>query len=91
MKYRVYWVIFCWPLSPSFWSASSRGITTVISCRMMLAVMYGMMPSAKTAKRVSAPPANRLRKSSRRLPRSSIAVWRASRLTPGTGTYEPKR
>ena len=86
MKYRVYWVIFCWPASPSFWRRSRDGMTTVISCRMMLAVMYGMIPSAKTAKRVSAPPANRLRKSSSRLPRWSIAAWRVSRSTPGVGT-----
>jgi hypothetical protein len=39
VKYRVYWVIFCWPPSPSFWSFSREGITTVMSCRMMLAVM----------------------------------------------------
>ena len=87
----MYWVIFCWPLSPSFWSFSRVGTTTVISCRMMLAVMYGMIPSANTAKRVSAPPANRFRKSSSRLPRSSMAACRASRLTPGTGTNDPNR
>ena len=66
-------------------------MTTVMSCRMMLAVMYGMIPSANTAKRVSAPPANRFRKSSSGLPRASIAACRASRSMPGTGTYDPKR
>jgi hypothetical protein len=50
-----------------------------------------MMPRANTAKRVSAPPANRLRKSSTRLPRASTAACRASRSTPGTGTNDPKR
>ena len=45
---------------PSFFSASRRGITTVSSCRMMLAVMYGMMPSAKMVSLSSAPPENRL-------------------------------
>ncbi len=36
---RVYCVIFAWPAWPSFFSASSRGITTTSSWRMMLAVM----------------------------------------------------
>jgi hypothetical protein len=31
VRYRVYWVIFAWPDWPSFFSASSRGITTVSS------------------------------------------------------------
>ena len=35
----MYWVIFVCPDWPSFFNASSRGITTVSSCRMMLAVM----------------------------------------------------
>ena len=48
VRYRVYWVIFAWPDWPSFFSVSSRGMTTVSSWRMMLAVMYGMMPSANT-------------------------------------------
>ena len=39
VRYRVYWVIFAWPLWPSWRSVSSRGITTASSCRMMLAVM----------------------------------------------------
>ena len=39
VRYRVYWVIFAWPLWPSCRSVSSRGITTTSSCRMMLAVM----------------------------------------------------
>ena len=39
---------------------SSRGMTTVSSCRMMLAVMYGMMPSANTDIRSSALPLSRL-------------------------------
>ena len=56
----MYWVIFVWPDWPSFLRASSRGMTTVSSCRMMLAVMYGMMPSAKIASCSSAPPENRL-------------------------------
>ena len=35
-------------------------MTTVSSCRMMLAVMYGMIPSAKIDSCRSAPPLNRL-------------------------------
>ena len=56
----MYCVIFVCPDWPSFLRASSRGITTVSSCRMMLAVMYGMIPSAKIASWSSAPPENRL-------------------------------
>ena len=56
----MYCVMTCWPCWPSFLRASSFGITTVISCRMMLAVMYGMMPSAKIDSCSSAPPLNRL-------------------------------
>jgi len=35
-------------------------MTTVSSCKMMLAVMYGMMPSANTDKRSRACPLSRL-------------------------------
>ncbi|CAM5711939.1 hypothetical protein SALBM135S_01195 [Streptomyces alboniger] len=56
----MYCVIFAVPAWPSFLRASSRGITTVSSCRMMLAVMYGMMPSAKIVICSSAPPLNML-------------------------------
>jgi hypothetical protein len=55
----VYWVSFCWPDCPSFFSCSNRGITTTSSCTMMLAVMYGMIPSANTLSRSRAPPENR--------------------------------
>ena len=60
VRYRVYCVIFAWPDWPSFCSSSRRGMTTVSSWMMMLAVMYGMMPSAKTDSFSSAPPLNRL-------------------------------
>ena len=56
----MYWVIFVWPDWPSFLRASSRGITTTSSCRMIEAVMYGMIPSAKIVSWSSAPPENRL-------------------------------
>src|SRR6204780_5973998 len=48
VTYLVYWVIFAWPACPSFRSVSRRGITWVSSCTMMLAVMYGRMPTANT-------------------------------------------
>ena len=67
------------------------GIMPYITASIILQLMTVVIPSAKTAKRVRAPPANRFRKSSRRLPRWSIAFWRASRSMPGTGTYDPNR
>ena len=59
VRYLVYCVIFVWPAWPSFFRVSSRGMTTVSSCRMMLAVMYGMMPSANTDMYLSALPLSR--------------------------------
>ena len=59
VRYRVYWVILAWPAWPSCRRVSSRGITTASSWRMMLAVMYGMMPRANTDSLSSAPPLNR--------------------------------
>ena len=56
----MYCVSFAVPDWPSFFRASNRGITTVSSCTMMLAVMYGMIPSAKIDSCSSAPPLNRL-------------------------------
>ena len=58
----MYWVIFCWPTSPSFCRRSSDGTTTVSSCRMIDAVMYGMIPSANRDRRERLPPEKRLRK-----------------------------
>ena len=56
----MYWVSVDCPDCPSFFSCSNRGITTVSSCTMMLAVMYGMIPSAKMDSWSSAPPEKRL-------------------------------
>ena len=39
VRYRLYWVSFCWPDWPSFFSCSKRGMTTTSSWTMMLAVM----------------------------------------------------
>jgi hypothetical protein len=67
----VYCVIFVWPAWPSFFRASNRGMTTVSSCTMMLAVMYGMIPSAKIDSCSSAPPLKRLTRPSSPLPLSA--------------------
>ena len=64
----MYCVIFCWPTSPSLRSFSSEGTTTVISCKMIEAVMYGMIPSAKIAKRCREPPEKVLSRPSTLLP-----------------------
>ncbi len=66
-------------------------MTTVSSCMMIDAVMYGMMPSANTATRLSAPPEKRSRKPTTPAPPSLKNFCRASRSTPGTGTYDPNR
>src|SRR5579884_2625012 len=60
VRYLVYWVIFVWPAWPYVLRVSSREITTVSRCRMIDAVMYGMIPSAKTESYSSATPENRL-------------------------------
>ena len=68
-------------------------MTTVISCRMIEAVTYGMIPSAKSEKRDSAEPEKRFR--SWRTPplpppwpkNCFSAVWS----TPGAGIHEPSR
>src|ERR1700733_2753488 len=94
VRYRVYWVILAWPAWPSWRSVSSRGITTASSCRMMLAVMYGMMPSANTDSRYSAPPLNRLTSWNRLvlllLTRLRHASTACSEI-PGVGTEAPSR
>ena len=56
----MYCVSLLCPDWPSSLSASKRGMTTVSSWMMMLAVMYGMIPSANTDSCSSAPPLKRL-------------------------------
>src|SRR5215469_7574135 len=92
VRYRVYWVILACPVWPSLRSVSSRGMTTASSCRMMLAVMYGMMPSAKTVSLVMEPPLNRL-SSWNRLVFEAVAVHvrMADSETPGVGSCWPSR
>src|SRR5580704_3068934 len=97
VRYLVYWVILDCPACPSCFSVSSRGITTVSSCRMMLAVMYGMMPSANTDKRSSAWPLSRLTMASTpavELPAAVAAFEQKATFfsaIPGVGSEAPNR
>ncbi len=52
----MYCVIRACPTSPSFWSFSSDGETTTSNCKMIDAVMYGMIPSANSEIRDRPPP-----------------------------------
>ena len=59
---------------------------------MIELVMYGMIPSAKTATRVSAPPEKRsMKERNPPFPPLFTACWRERVSTTGTGTWEPKR
>ena len=60
----MYWLMTLRPDSPSFFSASSDGMTEVRSWMMIEAEMYGMMLSAKIAMRSTAPPENMLNRPS---------------------------
>src|SRR5712691_1775431 len=97
VRYLVYWVILAWPACPSCFSVSSRGITTVSSCRMMLAVMYCMMPSANTDRRSSAWPLSRFTMAStpaEELPAAVAALEQKATffsLMPGVGSEAPRR
>ena len=89
VKYLVYWVMVFLPDSPSFESRSRCGTTTVSSCNMMDALIYGMMPSEKTEKRSSAPPVNIVAKS-RRVPLEALKKpANASASMPGVGMNTP--
>src|SRR5438270_26051 len=70
-------------------------MTTTSSWMMMLAVMYGMMPSAKTDSRSSAPPENRFT-SEYTSAELEFCAWVRQVLiaemeTPGPGTLAPSR
>ena len=87
----MYCVILRRPASPSFFSASSEGTTTVHSCMMIDAEMYGMIPSARIENRDSAPPEKTLNR-----PRMPPCCERKSSsstlaLIPGTGMWVPIR
>ncbi len=57
----MYCVILAYPASPSFCSRSSEGTATARTWKMIDAVTYGMIPSAKSEKRDSAEPEKRFR------------------------------
>src|SRR5438270_139080 len=67
-------------------------MTTASSCMMIELVMYGMIPRAKTAIWVRAPPENRFRKL-RTPPWLACfwSCWTAGKLIPGTVTFAPSR
>ena len=88
----MYCVIRACPTSPSLESFSSEGTTTVSSWMMIDAVMYGMIPSAKTAIRDRPPPLNVF--SRFRMPPPPNCSWMsrtAWTFTPGTGMCAPRR
>src|SRR5918997_5090391 len=91
VKKRVYCVIFCCPVSPSLASSCSLGIATVINCITIEAVMYGMIPRAKTLRLLNAPPVNTPKRPVIAFPLVSRPLSRASRFTPGSGTQQPSR
>ena len=79
------------PARPPCGAPRGLGTTTVSSCRMMDALMYGMMPSAKIDSCSSAPPENMLKK-----PRNAPDAWlhdlrHDARSTPGVVTKTPMR
>src|SRR6202048_5352840 len=91
VKYRVYCVILRRPSSPSFCNFSRYGNTTVINCKMMDAVIYGMMPRAKIVKRRRLPPLNKSK-----IPRTDPwPCWKrlssTRALMPGVGICAPMR
>src|ERR1700733_545538 len=95
VRYLVYCVIFAWPAWPSFFSVSSRGMTTVSNWRMMLAVMYGMMPSANTDMYLRALPLSRSMICSVPAMPDVAAIFEQyetfASLMPGAGSDEPNR
>src|SRR5438309_9723755 len=58
-RYRAYWLILFRPYSTYRWRAWRDGITPVISCMMIEALMYGLTPNATTEKLDSPPPDSR--------------------------------
>ena len=81
----MYWLSVLRPASPSFLIASNCGITELKSWMMMDAEIYGMMFSANTAMRCTAPPENMLNMSSTpwRWPVKLASNWAGS--IPGSG------
>ena len=91
VNHRVYCVILRRPDSPSFLIASSCGTTTVSSCMMIDAEMYGMIPSARTENRDSAPPENRLNRPNTPPDCCLNSCVSCSGSMPGTGMCVPIR
>src|ERR1700737_3827256 len=91
VRERVYCVILRRPSSPSFCRRSRYGKTTVINCRMIDEVMYGMMPSAKIVNFRKLPPLKRSK-----MPSIDPADWlnicsSTAALIPGVGMCAPMR
>jgi len=91
VPYRVYWVIFFRPASPSLARRSRAGTTTVRSWRMIDAEMYGMMPRAKMVKLRRLPPEKRSTRPSSVFCTLSKNLASAALSTPGVGTWAPTR
>jgi hypothetical protein len=88
----VYCEILAYPASPSFCSRSRDGITIARTWKMIEAVTYGMIPSAKSEKRESAEPEKRFNRPRTPLPpEPPKKVFSACSSTPGAGTQEPRR
>src|SRR6476660_2641807 len=77
------------PASPSLEISLMRSEITVISCMMIVALMYGFMPMATTLKRESPPPEKRSSRPSSAwlLKRLARALW----LAPGTAMLAKSR
>ena len=87
VPYLVTLVIFFCPSTPSLPHCSSVGTTTLRSCRIMEALMYGVILIAKTENLLKAPPEN-ISSKPKRLPLlNSCSIMLA--LTPGTGICVP--
>src|SRR5580704_13209811 len=91
VRYRVYWVILRRPSSPSFCRRSRYGKTTCINCKMIEAVIYGMMPSAKMVICRKLPPLNKSKMPSTE-PCDCLNISSSTpALMPGVGMCAPMR
>ena len=91
VAYRVHWLILRWPALPSLESFSSAGTTFTSSEKMMLALMYGMMPRLKSAACWIPPPLMMFRKSIRpgSCPPLSTTARTYPGWIPGSGMFQP--
>ena len=89
VPYRVVCVIFLRPSMPSFDHCSNFGTTTVKSCMMIDALMYGVILIAKMENLLSAPPEKRSKRPNKLPLAKSCSIAVGS--TPGTGMCVPKR